>query len=690
MILHGSDISSKYNRIHKAAMCVVAILMLAAILLTGCGDTHPTGDDMVKQAGTDISEATGKSAAGKQIFMIYMIGSDLETDRGLASSDINEIVSAGFDTDRVEVYLCTGGALSWHNNDISSGECGIYKIIDGEINRSGSLTDDSMVNSVSVTEFMDHVYSETESVQEAEYHMIFWDHGGGAILGFGRDENNANGHLSIPDLTDAIRSSRLISEKGKLKSIGFDACIMSMAEVGCALSEYADHMIASETIENEKGWDYSFFKDVSDGGLTGTDIYKRIADKYADSCKTDTEYISEYSVAVCDLSEIHRIREGLEELITVADAYMKKGGYSSLVRIRTGTEELVRKGMGSDIDYDVVDAYALAKGFGVMYESEANALCQAIDDTVEYSVTNIPDVNGVALYFPYSNKDNMEEWLASYKELGFSDVYYGFLEDFTGILNGKELSVWDMAQTAPAIVESDGTDTVISIELSPEQLDSLGKAAVMTWIDRSGEEVAPEFGMWLSTTEDVWIDDNENRLYARVPNRISVLTGTDDGYEWGTVTEYSRDTSGVTYKINGGYVPAESEEVHTLFASVLVRVDDENPDGRVIGIYDAYELMGRDDETDLLPERMRQVKLPDIFTVVTHARVVEYDAVGIPLPFDEWGTGRMASGRLDISSGIGTRRIDIDEIMADIKGEIVYYLMLFDTQGNEHMVEVRQ
>ena len=47
---------------------------------------------------------------GKQVLMLYMVGSNLESERGLASADIKEIQESGFDEENLQILICTGGA----------------------------------------------------------------------------------------------------------------------------------------------------------------------------------------------------------------------------------------------------------------------------------------------------------------------------------------------------------------------------------------------------------------------------------------------------------------------------------------------------------------------------------------------------------------------------------------------------
>ena len=52
--------------------------------------------------------------------MVYMIGSDLETNSGMATSDLNEMVYGGLDNPKLNVIVETGGCRKWRNSLISA------------------------------------------------------------------------------------------------------------------------------------------------------------------------------------------------------------------------------------------------------------------------------------------------------------------------------------------------------------------------------------------------------------------------------------------------------------------------------------------------------------------------------------------------------------------------------------------
>ena len=59
--------------------------------------------------------------------MIYMIGSDLESQYFSASTDINEMIKSKADFDNINLLIYTGGAKKWKNDDIPEYKNAIFK-----------------------------------------------------------------------------------------------------------------------------------------------------------------------------------------------------------------------------------------------------------------------------------------------------------------------------------------------------------------------------------------------------------------------------------------------------------------------------------------------------------------------------------------------------------------------------------
>ena len=78
----------------QRALCLVMLLLLLALPV--------------------LSACTGGESA---LLLIYMCGSDLESEHGYASANIEEMLSAKLPRN-LEVVLQTGGAERWHSHGI--------------------------------------------------------------------------------------------------------------------------------------------------------------------------------------------------------------------------------------------------------------------------------------------------------------------------------------------------------------------------------------------------------------------------------------------------------------------------------------------------------------------------------------------------------------------------------------------
>ena len=127
--------------------------------------------------------------------MVYMIGSDLESSQSSASLDINEMKEAGFNQDDTKVLVYTGGSKSWALDNIDPNKNTIFEVKNGENVMVKEYSKKPMTQAKTLTEFVNYVTSNYESNY---YDLILWDHGGGPIYGYRRDENTISKTTSSP------------------------------------------------------------------------------------------------------------------------------------------------------------------------------------------------------------------------------------------------------------------------------------------------------------------------------------------------------------------------------------------------------------------------------------------------------------------------------------------------------------
>ena len=151
----------------------------------------------------------------------------------------------------VNLLVYTGGTSNWYNEDISDDRNQIFKV---EGNRLNLVNNDIGLKYLSQPDtLLEFLNWSKDNYPADKYGLILWDHGGGAVSGFGFDENEPNEDESLT--IDEIKNA-LDKFEPKLDFVGFDACLMGGFEIAYALKNDANYLIASEELEPGSGWEY--------------------------------------------------------------------------------------------------------------------------------------------------------------------------------------------------------------------------------------------------------------------------------------------------------------------------------------------------------------------------------------------------------------------------------------------------
>lgn len=643
---------------------IFMLLLLVCLFSTGCG-FYEYGTyrqkDMPESASQDVK------ASGQMVLMVYMVGSDMESENGFASMDIEEMLNCGFDESGLTVLVCTGGASYWWNEEISETECEVYELHPYEpLDKVCTMEHDNMADPATLTEFMDYAY---ENYSANYYSMIFWNHGGGAVLGYGEDENHEYDTLSLNELDKAFADSKLVADEKKLEWVGFDACLMGMLEVADAFVPYADYMIASEEVENGLGWDYSFLDNLSNGeGFDGETAGKVIINAYSAYYDSFEDYCPEYILSCMDLSRCDKVVEALSKFVDAAYDELQEGNYSVLAKKRDGVKAF---GKISETEcYDTIDLKDFSNHFANMFPEESEELEKAVDEMVTYSSTNIADANGIAVYFPYSNKEYASEWVKEYSGLGFAEGYTGFIRSFTENLFGKPMTDWDMAKYVPAVEEA---QEGLYVNLNKEQVDNFAYAKLSVW--EAVEDWPGSYVLWLNSSETTLSEDG--RLSSIMEQKRFVL-GDSSGHKSDcTAIEIERSENHAVYEIQmmGQYYDEKTDKISVEWLIIHVKVDEEHPQGVILGIYNRVR---KEEENARLPEKVSlKLKQGTQLNPIAFIRNIAFDENGNIKPFEEWESrsgmfdGFALDGELTVST------MDIDE-----SADKCYVFFISDTQRN--------
>ncbi|MBQ9134602.1 MAG: hypothetical protein IJX66_00755 [Lachnospiraceae bacterium] len=559
---------------------------------TGPAETT-NAEDEVDETREEPVVAEGMAA---QTIMIYLVGSDLESEHGSATLDLKEIMEAGVDTEHNNVVVYTGGASEWKLEGLSADENSILLLnAEQEFTVIDSTVSKNMGEAGTLSSFINYCF---DNFNSATYSLILWNHGAGPVYGFGIDENYRD-LLTMEEMEEAFEDS--VGASGQnLEWIGFDACLMNSLEMADLLAPYANYMIASQETEPGWGWDYEFLSELSDEVLTGDEMGKLIIDYYMqygqDIYDASPRFYCDLTLSCIDLNKYQAAEDALDRCFSELDEELTVDTYPELVRNREHTKDFGT--YATNFDYGMVDAVHLLKQIAPESETATDAI-EAIENMVVYSQSNMRNANGISICYPYSADDVYTSNCITVQEnIEFSPAYTGFLQKFYSIQNGEQIvSEWDFAEaeTSATTIESESVVNVdvsdISLQLTEEQQANFATADFfilnkITEEDVSAEQYprVDEMYMFVHLGKDVTLDEN-GVLHGYYGNQVLYA------YDM-TTEEYSpmplllreeeRTEEEVRYvcgAVLSNWAMAELEDWTSESAWLQIVVSDEYPDG---------------------------------------------------------------------------------------------------------------
>ena len=136
---------------------------------------------------------------------------------------------------------------------------------------------------------------------------------------------------------------------GPLEIMGFDACLMQMAEVAYTTSKYAKCQLGSPDLEPERGWPYDKIAAAvtSKPEVGGIELARKITDVYAKSYAggVGAQGNTAVAISVIDHSKTTDFREDLDSFCKVAIANM-----SNIDKIEFARDEALKYSYGDYVD----------------------------------------------------------------------------------------------------------------------------------------------------------------------------------------------------------------------------------------------------------------------------------------------------------------------------------------------------
>ncbi len=430
-------------------------------LLSGESDSGETSDDQAPASedhegdsdgqestsgilgmNTDSAEAGGEgqgtgSGAQSATIMIYMNGSNLESRYGSATDDIAEMLRAGCGSN-VNVIIETLGTKRWHNYDIASDTAQRWRVNGSEL----ELVQDHLgqLDTTAEETLSDFIGWSAANYPADRYILLMWDHGGGAVYGYGYDEwQSQEASLTLDEIRGALEQHSDVH----FDFIGMDACLMSSLEVCMVLTPYCDYSVLSEDFESGIGWYYTDWmkKLEADPGIGTVELGKVIVDTMLAANQADHINGDETTLAVIDESRVEELFQAWVNFAYANEDVLLGKNYSterhSKGRVLPLAVSALRYDGGSSdaytddydfSDYYVTDIMAVASNTGGEGTEELET---ALSGAVAYMDSSSAEtLTGIGVTLPYGDSYFYEEMQRIFSNCALDADYIEWLQKF--------------------------------------------------------------------------------------------------------------------------------------------------------------------------------------------------------------------------------------------------------------------
>ena len=450
-------------------MAVQTVNAGSSYTLPSCTFTAPTGKDFKSwligsteyNAGVSVTvtsditvKATWETAPDKAewTLMVYMCGSNLESGQdkygnfhaddpqkgGLATMDIEEILSATGQPNSVNIIIQTGGAGAWASKyGISATKLGRYYVRNGQLlpdSTNSSLSQGNMGDGSTLTSFLEWGMTKYPA---KKYGVFMWNHGGG-MNGCCYDENYDDQQLWVDEMDAAFTAARTNqSYSNKFEFVAYDACLMAIQDIAELNSHNFNYMLASQESESGYGYVYGeWLPDLYNNPKTITTPYllQRIGETFMDEEEELYDFWNEpfdQTQSAYDLSKMAAYKTAFEDVASgLSSSVNSSSKWTTFVNNNINHSSVQKYGVDDDGEYnfDIFNATDVLDRIATNYSSLSSKVAtakSALSDVVIYEEHGSATKGcGMNIYCPqhayyYSTDTNFTNWynLCSYSGL---------------------------------------------------------------------------------------------------------------------------------------------------------------------------------------------------------------------------------------------------------------------------------
>lgn len=546
--------------------------------------------------------------------MVYLCGSNLETEAGAASADLAEMMAHYPADGSIRVIVMPSGSRTWQS-EVATSETGIYELTGEGLEQLCTLPLQSMGEPAALTALLDYGYTHAPARQ---YALVMWNHGAGPNMGLCFDERYApDGQmdgLTLSELSQALAQSP--AAETKLSWIGFDACLMACLETACTVAPYADYMIASQETEPASGWSYAFLGQMS-GDASGAETGRRIIDAYFDSLAGS---LSSLTMSCVDLSSMPVVSQAMDQLFGELHLHLDEASYPAFADCRVNSKSL---GNSTSYEYDLVDLVDLLEVYQDGGMAECSELLAMLDQAIVTSRSNTPYVNGLSVYYPHYGAEETPGPAVSAE-------YSAFIADMSALRLGKPLTDWSRT-SSPAAALADGV-THVTMALTPEQAAMLDAATLLIFKQMSVDDYQLVY-----RTNDVALTADNVLEAAYEDQALFIINAQGEAVSEALPYSLQGDAVVLTGQLTRDPDNAPEGESSVLFVNCYFRRD---PEGR----YRLAEVREITDEPTLQGKTTLRLEDFDTLSIYQGSMIPGYAEDGTLLPPAQWARGDMIYG----------------------------------------------
>jgi len=431
----------------------------------------------------------------------YLCGSDLETNHGCATKDLQEMMEIDMPKN-VDIVIQTGGANKWNNDFVDESKTQRWLYDEEGLKKIDEKPMANMGSSDTLYDFLNFANTNYPADRVA---VVFWNHGGGSVGGAAYDENYTYDSLDLTEMKTAF--GKVWNEDTQTPAvdlIGFDACLMATVDVAAIFRPFANYLVASEETEPGIGWNYSEWigKLANDPAMTPSELGIIICNTYYDACEENglEDYVT---LSVTDLSKIAPLLEAYEDFgyEALAESINDSSFFARFGREASNTESY---GVNSKEEgyTNLIDLGHFARKTAYLLPS-AQAVLDALDDCIVHTVCGDyrKEATGLSCFYTYDGElFNLVGYMVHGTGLSFKVLY---ALSVLGIVEGGSVNY----------LEHFGVDTSELLEyLSGIGFDEEEYSEVLTIEDTD----------WNGT--ELEIDDNGNAVLNLGPKANEILT----------------------------------------------------------------------------------------------------------------------------------------------------------------------